>query len=97
MNYYDELEETIGRVAEEVLSETLSDGLAADLAQGIAHEVVDLERCGTTVRFLLIDENTGELESPRLYEEFADADQDANELYKRRERSCLVGTLFYEH
>ncbi|MCL4204897.1 MAG: hypothetical protein KJ000_20655 [Pirellulaceae bacterium] len=93
MNHYDELEETIERVAEEVLSETLNDRLAADLAQGIAHDVVELDRCGTTVKFLLIDENTGELESPRLYGQREEAEKDSNDLYRRHGRACLVATL----
>jgi hypothetical protein len=93
MNYYDELNETIQRQAEELLSETLNDRLAEDLARDIADDVVQLERCGTTVRYLLIDEHTGELESQRLYEEYEEAEKDSNELHKRHERSCLVATL----
>jgi hypothetical protein len=48
------------------------------------------------VRYVLIDGQTGRLESRRLYEEFTEAKRDAHELYKRYERSCLVGTLLYE-
>jgi hypothetical protein len=48
------------------------------------------------VRYVLIDGQTGRLESRRLYEEFTEAKRDAHELHKRYERSCLVGTLLYE-
>jgi hypothetical protein len=92
-HYYDELQETIEREAEELLCETLNDRLASDLAQNIAHDVVELEQCGTAVRYLLIDGETGQLESRRLYEQHEEAERDANELYKRHERSCLIGTL----
>jgi len=94
--YYDELQETIEREAEELLSETLNDRLARDLAQNIADDVVQLEQCGTAVRYVLIDGETGQLESRRLYEEYDEAEKDANELDKRHERSCLVGTLLCE-
>jgi hypothetical protein len=94
--YYDELLETIEREAEGLLSETLNDRLASDLAQNIADDVVQIEQCGTAVRYVLIDDETEQLESRRVYEEFTDAERDANELCKRRERSCLVGTLLYE-
>jgi len=94
--YYHELQETIAREAEELLSETLNDRLASDLAQNIADTVVQIEQSGMAVRYVLIDGQTGRLESRRLYEEFTEAKRDAHELYKRYERSCLVGTLLYE-
>lgn len=95
-HYFDELQETIAREAEELLCETLNDRLASDLAQNIADDVVQLEQCGTAVRYLLVDGETGQLESRRLYETYDEAEHDSNELYKRRERSCLIGTLLYE-
>lgn len=95
--YYDELQETIEREAEELLSETLNDRLASDLAQNIADDVVQLEQCGTAVRYVLIDGETGQLESRRLYETYDEAEKDANDLYKRHERSCLVATLLCEN
>jgi hypothetical protein len=94
--YYHELQETIAREAEELLSETLNDRLASDLAQNIADTVVQIEQSGMAVRYVLIDGQTGRLESRRLYEEFTEAKRDAHELHKRYERSCLVGTLLYE-
>ena len=93
--YYDDLQETIEREAEGLLGETLNDRLASDLAQNIADDVVQFEQCGTAVRYVLIDDETEELDSRRIYKEFTDAERDANELHKRRERSCLVGTLLY--
>lgn len=94
--YYDELQETIEREAEELLCETLNDTLASDLAQSLAHDIVELERCGTTVRYVLIDGETGQLESRRLYEEYDEADRDADELHRRHGRSCTVATLLHE-
>lgn len=92
-HYLDELQETIERQAEELLSETLNDRLAADLAQNIADDVVQLERCGTTVRYLLIDFKTGQLESRVLYEAYEDAEKEAVERSKRDNDFCTVATL----
>ena len=94
-HYFDELQGTIAREAKEMLSETLNDRLASDLAQNIADDVVQIEQSGMAIRYVLIDGQTGQLQSRRLYEEFTEAKQDARELHKRYERSCLVGTLLY--
>jgi hypothetical protein len=94
--YYHELQEPIEREAEELLSETLNDRLTSDLAQNIADDVVQIEQCGTAVRYVLIDAETGQLESRRLYEEYDEVERDAHELFRRHERSCLVGMLLYE-
>jgi hypothetical protein len=45
---------------------------------------------------VLIDAETGQLESRRLYEEYDEVERDAHELFRRHERSCLVGMLLYE-
>lgn len=94
--YHDELQETIAREAEDLLSKTLNDRLARGLAKNIADDVVQLEQGGTAVRYLLIDAETGQLESRWLYEEYDEAEKDAKELYRRHERSCLIGTLLCE-
>jgi hypothetical protein len=93
MTYYDQLHERIECEAESMLSETLSDRLAADLANAIADEVVRQERRGVETRYVLIDLKSGQLESRVLYEEFEVAEKEAVELSKRHNDPCFVATL----
>lgn len=93
MTYYEELRERIECETESLLSETLNDRLAADLAKAIACEVVDGECRELETRYVLVDLKTGQLESRVLYEKFEEAEKEAAELSTRHNDTCVIATL----
>lgn len=91
-DYLDVLQTTIEYEAAEVLEDTLNQKLAGDLADQIAAAIVESERHGfRTIRYVLLDSETGQLESRMLYLSYAEAEAASNE--PQHGEKCLVGTL----
>jgi hypothetical protein len=91
-DYLNVLQETIEYEAAEVLEDTLNQKLAGDLADQIAEAVIEGERHGfRTIRYVLLDSETGQLESRMLYLSYAEAETACSE--PQHGTKCFVGTL----
>ncbi len=90
MSYFDDFTDTFADIIEGELTDTLSQELSFDFARRAAKEIVDAIDREHEERFMLIDRETGELETRRVYKTFAEAEQATKEeLYKH----CLISVL----
>jgi hypothetical protein len=74
--------------------EVLDDSYARDMASDILGTLVGTIENENVIRYLLIDGETGQLESRTLYTEFIEAENAARE--ERHGKSCQVATLILE-
>ena len=92
--YLNSLQETIEIEAAQVLEDTLSQQLTRDLADQIAQAVIESERHDfRQVLYLLIDGETGQLESRKLYESYAEAEKAIKEPQHGYLNQSLIATL----
>lgn len=73
----------------------LDDRYARDMAKEVLGSLVGTIEHENEIRYLLIDRETAQLESRRLYETFAEAEQALKQL-PTGGNPCLVGTLIID-
>ena len=93
MTYFDDYEDDFSNIIAEELQQTLNDELTNDYAKRCAKEIVGHILHDQEMRYLVIDGETGQLESRSLHESYEEAEKTAGALNLK---SYYIGTMFVE-